>query len=205
MCSWIREEKRNRYQAGRDTEHTKQNPNKHTRSPTFNTGQKASGREGCLCKEHLHAIRVSKTKSLASTTLHNPDSHWFYSQQVCMRGQSLHLGYLMFAYLQFVTWLVYSSFCSFITHLCPRGLISSGPIPGRKPPGLSPHFVNRTTQLRRRTLNEAWPPFSLGNSRERSQKCVFTFMFFHKSSSCPLEWIFFKSSCTSSRKGTRFC
>lgn len=72
MCVQIREEKRNRYQAGIDTKHTKQNPNKHPGSPTFSTGQEVPGGEGCLWKEHLHAIRVSTTKRLASTTLSQP-------------------------------------------------------------------------------------------------------------------------------------
>lgn len=139
MCVQIREEKRNRYQAGIDTKHTKQNPNKHPGSPTFSTGQEVPGGEGCLWKEHLHAIRVSTTKRLASTTLSQPWQSlvFLWAGFVCRGGDRISIQpYLMFAYLQFVTWLVYFSFRSFRAHLCPDGLISGGLVPGRKnPPG----------------------------------------------------------------------
>lgn len=139
MCVQIREEKRNRYQAGIDTKHTKQNPNKHPGSPTFSTGQEVPGGEGLPLKraparyKSLHNKTSSLNNSFTALTV----AGFLVSGFVCRGGDRFSIQpYLMFAYLQFVTWLVYFSFRSFRAHLCPDGLISGGLVPGRKnPPG----------------------------------------------------------------------
>lgn len=112
--------KRGGYQAGTDTKHTKQSPNKHPGGPAFSSSREVPGGESCLWKEHLHAVRVSETatKNLAP-------NNTFFLFFFCFFN-------LMFAYLQFVTWLVYFTSCWFGTHLCPDGLISSGLIFGKK-------------------------------------------------------------------------
>lgn len=89
------------------------------------------------------------------------------------------------ACLQFVTWLVYFSERAFRAHLCP-GLISKWK---------SPAVLRQVTRLGRRASNEAWPRFLIGGGgscRDRSQKCVFTFiMCFPKLSSRQLKFRFF--------------
>lgn len=160
-----------------------------------------AGGEHCLWKEHLRAVRVSETKTLVSTTLYNTDGHWFscvaQENKFAFVNRIPHLAYLMLAYLQFVTWLVYFSFRSFRTHLCPNGLISRGLIPARNHQVKAPHFLSPATRLRRRTVNEA-----CGSCSEWSQQYVFTFMYFHKSSSWPLKVIFFTRNCVFSKKAT---
>lgn len=75
MCVQIREEKRNRYQAGIDTKHTKQNPNKHPGSPTFSTGQEVPGGEGLPLKraparyKSLHNKTSSLNNSFTALTV----------------------------------------------------------------------------------------------------------------------------------------
>lgn len=138
---------------------------------------------GRLWKEHLRAGRVSNTKKLtASTTLYNANCHRFPCEQLCTRGQNLHHGHSRLCSLSpgLFTLLLELTFC-------PDGLISSGLVPRGNQQVRGPHLQTRAPRLRRRSLNEARPRLSWGGCRAGCQQCVFTFMYFHKSSSCPLE------------------
>lgn len=111
----------------------------------------------------------------------------------------------MFAYLQFVTWLVYFSFRSFRTHLCPDGLISKRPRSRKKkkknPTRLKPHISELSDTAQAPHFKWGLAPISHGKLQETGANNVFSlFMYFHKSSSWPLKLIFFTKNCIFSKK-----